>query len=285
MPVARDNHKPCVNAMTIDVEDYFQVSAFEKHVAYSDWDGIELRVQKNVDRILELLEEHEAKATFFVLGWIAQRAPGMVRQISGAGHEIASHGFKHTRVTTQEPVGFREDVVLTKHVLEDICGKEVIGYRAASYSIGESNLWALDVLAETGHRYSSSIYPIKHDLYGIPDAPRFRFEVGASKLTELPITTVTLFGRNWPCGGGGYFRLFPYALSKWALEQVNRVEQQSAIFYFHPWEIDPEQPRLDNLSLRTRFRHYVNLNRVERRLDRLLGDFRWDRLDRVFELR
>jgi polysaccharide deacetylase family protein (PEP-CTERM system associated) len=285
MPVARDNHKPCVNAMTVDVEDYFQVSAFEKHVAFSDWDGIELRVQKNVDRILELLGKHEAKATFFVLGWIAQRAPAMVRQISGAGHEIASHGFKHTRVTTQQPVGFREDVVLTKHLLEDISGKEVIGYRAASYSIGENNLWALDVLAETGHRYSSSIYPIKHDLYGSPDAPRFRFEVGSSKLTELPITTVSLFGRNWPCGGGGYFRLFPYALSKWALEQVNRVEQQSAIFYFHPWEIDPEQPRLDNLSLRTRFRHYVNLNRVERRLDRLLGDFRWDRLDRVFELR
>jgi polysaccharide deacetylase family protein (PEP-CTERM system associated) len=284
----RDNHPngaSRVNAMTVDVEDYFQVSAFENHVDYSDWGKIELRVQQNTGRILELLAEHDAKATFFVLGWIAERAPNMVREICAAGHEIASHGFRHTRVTTQDRAAFREDVIATKRLLEDTCGQEVLGYRAASYSINEENLWALEVLAETGHRYSSSIYPIRHDLYGIPDAPRFRFEVGASKLTEIPITTVSLFGRNWPAGGGGYFRLFPYALSKWALERVNRVDGQSAIFYVHPWEIDPEQPRLDGLSWRTRFRHYLNLQRLERRLDQLLADFRWDRMDRVFAFR
>jgi polysaccharide deacetylase family protein (PEP-CTERM system associated) len=274
-----------VNAMTVDVEDYFQVSAFEQHVSFADWDTKELRVARNVGRILDLMARHDVKATFFVLGWLAQRLPTMVREIAGAGHEIASHGFRHTRVTNQQRDDFREDVISTKRVLEDTSGQEVIGYRAASYSITEDNLWALDILAETGHRYSSSIYPIKHDLYGIPDAPRFRFAVGASKLTEVPITTVSMFGRNWPCGGGGYFRLFPYALSKWALRHVNGAEQQSAVFYFHPWEIDPGQPRMPGLPLRTKFRHYLNLSRLEGRLSSLLTDFHWGRLDDVFELR
>jgi polysaccharide deacetylase family protein (PEP-CTERM system associated) len=274
-----------VNAMTVDVEDYFQVSAFEPHFAPSDWDRIELRVDRNVDRILELFAAHGVKATFFVLGWVAQRRPEMVRRIVAQGHELASHGFNHTRVTNQERDAFRCDVTDTKRLLEDTAGCEVIGYRAATYSINEHNMWALDVLAETGHRYSSSIYPIEHDLYGIPDAPRFRFKVGASQLTEIPITTVSLLGKNWPCGGGGYFRLFPYAVTRWAIKRVNEAEGQSAVFYFHPWEIDPGQPRVPGVSLRTRFRHYLNLDRVERRLDRLLGDFRWDRLDRAFALR
>jgi polysaccharide deacetylase family protein (PEP-CTERM system associated) len=271
--------------MTVDVEDYFQVSAFEPHFSAADWDCIELRVDRNVDRILELFARHDVKATFFILGWIAKRRPEMVRRIAEQGHEIASHGFNHTRVTNQERDAFRCDVTDTKRLLEDTAGCEVIGYRAATYSINESNLWALDVLAETGHRYSSSIYPIEHDLYGVPDAPRFRFKVGESQLTEVPITTVSLLGRNWPCGGGGYFRLFPYALTRWAIKRVNEAEGQSAVFYFHPWEIDPKQPRVPGVSLRTRFRHYLNLARVERRLDRLLGDFRWDRLDRAFALR
>jgi polysaccharide deacetylase family protein (PEP-CTERM system associated) len=197
-----------VNAMTIDVEDYFQVSAFEKHIAYEDWDGKELRVARNVDRILELLDRNQVKATFFVLGWIAQRLPGMVREIAGAGHEVASHGLRHTRVTQQEPGAFRDDVSSTKRILEDMVGQEVIGYRAATYSITEQNLWALDVLAETGHRYSSSIYPIKHDLYGIPAGAAFQVRRRRVEAHGIPITTVAMFGRTWPAGGGGYFRLF-----------------------------------------------------------------------------
>jgi polysaccharide deacetylase family protein (PEP-CTERM system associated) len=271
--------------MTVDVEDYFQVSAFEKHIAFSDWDAKELRVERNVQRILELFARYDVKGTFFVLGWLAKRLPKMVREIAGAGHEIASHGFNHTRVTEQEREDFRRDVIATKRLLEDTVNQEVIGYRAATYSINASNLWALDVLADTGHRYSSSIYPIKHDLYGIPTAPRFRFQVGTSKLTEIPITTVALLGRNWPCGGGGYFRLFPYALSRWALRHVNEAERQSAVFYFHPWEIDPGQPRIDGVGLRTRVRHYLNLSRLEQRIAKLLNDFRWGRLDSVFALR
>jgi len=271
--------------MTVDVEDYFQVSAFERHIARDDWDRRELRVDGNVKRILELFARHGVRATFFVLGWVAQRLPAMVREIATAGHEIASHGSRHTRVTQQGPSEFRDDVTSAKRVLEDTVGGEVIGYRAATYSITSDNLWALDVLAETGHRYSSSIYPIKHDLYGIPSAPRFRFEVGKSRLTEIPITTVAMFGRNWPCGGGGYFRLVPYSVSKWALRRVNEMEGESAVFYFHPWEVDPDQPRISGLGLKTKFRHYFNLRRVESRVDRLLRDFRWGRMDQIFQLR
>ena len=276
---------PITNALTIDVEDYFQVSAFEKHIEFSEWDGQELRVDRNVKRILSLFARHDVKATFFVLGWCAKRLPAMVREIAAAGHEIASHGMNHTRVTQQDRARFCEDVTTTKRLLEDVVGEEVIGYRAATYSITEENLWALDVLAETGHRYSSSIYPIKHDLYGIPSAPRFRFEVGDRKLAEIPITTVAMLGRNWPAGGGGYFRLFPYVFSRWALRHVNEMEQQPAVFYFHPWEIDPDQPRIGGLSWKTRFRHYFNLSRLEGRIAYLLRDFRWNRLDTVFSLR
>lgn len=271
-----------MNAMSVDVEDYFQVSAFESHVDRNAWEQTPLRVERNVERILELFDAHNTKATFFTLGWIAERLPQMVQRIVDGGHELASHGWEHTRVTTQTPEDFRQDVLRTKHLLEDIGGVDVIGYRAASYSIGEENLWAHDVLADTGHAYSSSIVPVNHDLYGMPNAPRFTFRVAKDRLLEIPITTVALAGRNVNCGGGGWFRLFPYGFSRWALRSVNEREQQSHIFYFHPWEIDPDQPRPEGVGVKTRFRHYLNLGRMEGRLERLLSDFRWDRVDRVF---
>lgn len=271
-----------VNAMSVDVEDYFQVSAFEQHVPRSAWDSTPLRVEANVERILALFEQRNVKATFFTLGWVAERHPEMVRRIVAAGHELASHGWQHIRVNTQQPAAFREDVTRTKALLEDLGGVPVTGYRAASYSIGAGNLWALDVLADAGYSYSSSIAPIKHDLYGMPEAPRFAFAAAGGRLTEIPVTTLTLAGRNINCGGGGWFRLFPYGFSRWALRRINRQEGESGLFYFHPWEIDPEQPRPEGLPARTRFRHYLNLGRMEQRLQRLLGDFRWDRMDRVF---
>jgi len=269
------------NAMSVDVEDYFQVSAFEPYVARAAWDAQPCRVEQNVDRILALFEEHRVTATFFTLGWVAERYPALVRRMIEAGHELASHGWAHVRVTQQTAPQFREDVLRTKHLLEDVSGQAVLGYRAASYSIGETNLWALEVLAETGHRYSSSIFPIRHDLYGMPDAPRFAFRPDSADLVEFPVTTVRFAGRNLPCGGGGWFRLVPYAGMRWALRRVNRVDGQPAIFYFHPWEIDPQQPRQAGLDRKTRFRHYLNLDRMETRLQRLLADFEWGRMDDV----
>ncbi len=269
------------NAMTVDVEDYFQVSAFEPYIARASWDDRECRVERNVDRILALFDQHDTKATFFTLGWIAERYPAMVRRIVEQGHELASHGWSHVRVTQQTPADFEQDVVRTKALLEDLSGQAVIGYRAASYSIGASNLWALDVLRNTGHKYSSSIYPIKHDLYGMPEAPRFAFRPGDDDFFEFPVTTVKIGERNLPCGGGGWFRLAPYAGMRWAVRRVNVVDGQSAIFYFHPWEIDPAQPRQQGLDAKTRFRHYLNLARMESRLARLLDDFEWGRMDGV----
>lgn len=269
------------NAMTVDVEDYFQVSAFERFIGRDEWDTRECRVEANVDRILKLFDRHGVRATFFTLGWVAQRYPEMVRRIVAQGHELASHGWSHVRVTQQNSDEFREDVVRTKAFLEDVSGQEIMGYRAASYSIGATNLWALGVLQDTGHRYSSSIYPIKHDLYGMPEAPRFAFQPLDGDFYEFPVTTVRMGGRNLPCGGGGWFRLVPYAGMRWAMRRVNRVDKESAIFYFHPWEIDPGQPRQDGLDAKTRFRHYLNLERMQPRLDRLLGDFEWGRMDEV----
>ncbi len=271
------------NAMTVDVEDYFQVSAFEPYIQRSEWERIPLRVEANVDRILALFDEAGVKATFFTLGWVAERHPDMVRRIVQQGHELASHGWSHVRVTNQQPDDFRQDVMRTKAFLEDISGQAVNGYRAASYSIGRDNLWALQVLRETGHRYSSSIYPIHHDLYGMPEAPRFAFHPEqAPELLEIPVTTVQFGERKLPCGGGGYFRLLPYRVSRWALRRVNRHDGQSCVFYFHPWEIDPRQPRDHQVNLKTRFRHYLNLERMEGRLQRLLRDFEWGRMDEVF---
>lgn len=269
------------NAMTVDVEDYFQVSAFEPYIERNAWDDQECRVERNVERILALFDKHGVKATFFTLGWIAKRYPDMVRRIVSEGHELASHGWSHVRVTQQNQEAFRQDVTRTKAFLEDLSGREVIGYRAASYSIDASNLWALDVLEETGHRYSSSIYPIKHDLYGMPDAPRFAFQPLQGDFFEFPVTTVRLGKRNLPCGGGGWFRLVPYVGMRWAMRRVNTADRESVIFYFHPWEIDPGQPKQTDISVKTRFRHYLNLARMEPRLNRLLGDFEWGRMDEV----
>jgi polysaccharide deacetylase family protein (PEP-CTERM system associated) len=269
------------NALTIDVEDYFQVSAFAPYIARADWDRRECRVERNVERILALLDEHDTEATFFTLGWIAERYPQLVRRIAGQGHEVASHGYGHERASDLSRAAFSADIQRAKGVLEDLTGQEVAGYRAPSFSIGPANLWALDSLARAGHRYSSSIYPIRHDHYGMPDAPRFMHQA-ADGLIEIPITTLRLFNRNLPSSGGGYFRLLPYALSRWMLRQVNAADKESAVFYFHPWEIDTGQPRIAGIDRRTRFRHYVNIHRMEGRLQSLLGDFKWGRMDRLF---
>lgn len=271
-----------INAMTIDVEDYFQVSAMEPYVERSAWDAITPRVERNTQRILDLLADHDTRATFFTLGWVAERFPGLLRRMVDEGHEVASHGWSHVRVVNQGPAEFRADVTRTKALLEDVTGVRVRGYRAASYSIGRDNLWALNVLAETGHDYSSSIFPIHHDLYGMPEAPRFPFHPEGLDLLEIPVTTVMLGDRKLPFSGGGWFRLLPYQVFRMALRRVNRVDGQPVIFYFHPWEIDPDQPRQPGISAKTRFRHYVNLGRTEARLHRLLGEFRWGRMDEIF---
>ncbi|NML60349.1 DUF3473 domain-containing protein [Massilia sp. RP-1-19] len=271
------------NAMTIDVEDYFQVSAFAPVIARDSWEARECRVERNVGRILEILAGRDVKATFFTLGWIAERYPQVVRSIAAGGHEVASHGYGHLRASDQSRAEFSADVRRSKAILEDIAGQAVLGYRAPSFSIGRANLWALDVLQEAGYRYSSSIYPIQHDHYGMPEAPRFAFRPnGPGGLLEVPITTVQLMRRKLPAGGGGYFRLLPYALSRSMMRRVNDVDRQSAIFYFHPWEIDPGQPRPAGVGMKSRFRHYVNLARMEGRIRQLTQDFAWDRMDRIF---
>ena len=272
---------PLTNALTIDVEDYFQVSAFAPTIARSTWDARECRVERNVDRILALLDERQVKATFFTLGWVAQRYPALVRKIVAAGHELASHGYGHERASDLSEAAFFDDVSSAKAILEDISGVQVKGYRAPSFSIGEGNLWAFDCLLRAGYRYSSSIYPIAHDHYGMPNAPRRAHEVRPG-LIEVPITTLRFFNRNFPSSGGGYFRLLPYALSRWMLNRVNTVDGEAGIFYFHPWEIDPGQPRVEGISIKTRFRHYVNIGRTEGRLRALLRDFQWGRMDQIF---
>lgn len=268
------------NALTVDVEDYFQVSAFAPRIPRSEWPSWECRVERNVDRLLKLFADHSAKATFFTLGWIAERYPRIVRDIVAAGHELASHGYGHERAHDQTPDAFYADIRLAKVLLEDLAGVEVKGYRAPSFSIGRRNPWAFEALERSGYRYSSSVYPVKHDHYGMPDAPRFAHRVGG--VVEIPPTTVRFRERNWPASGGGYFRLLPYAVSRALLRRVNERDGQSGVFYMHPWEIDPEQPRVDGIALKSRFRHYVSLARTERRLSRLLADFSWDRMDRVF---
>jgi polysaccharide deacetylase family protein (PEP-CTERM system associated) len=271
-----------VNAMSVDVEDYFQVQAFANSISRADWDALPCRVERNVDRLLALFSEAGIKATFFTLGWIAERYPDLVRRIVQQGHELASHGWDHTRADSQDAEAFRADIRKTKQFLEDLGGVSITGYRAATFSIGPKNPWAFDVLAEEGYVYSSSLYPIKHDLYGDTDASRVPFHPGGGTLLEVPMTTVQWFGRNFPCSGGGYFRLLPYALSRFNMRRVNAHDRQPCIFYFHPWEIDPEQPVQRGIDAKTRFRHYTNLSRMEGRLKRLLADFAWDRMDRVF---
>jgi polysaccharide deacetylase family protein (PEP-CTERM system associated) len=270
------------NALTVDVEEHFQVAAFERTIPRDDWDATESRVEPNTNRVLDLFAAHGCKGTFFVLGWVAERHPALVRRIVADGHELASHGYEHTRIHQFTPEQFRNDVVRTKQILEDVGGVQVRGYRAPSYSINAKNLWALEVLREAGHVYSSSIYPIRHDLYGMPDAPRFPFRLKTDGILEIPVTTVRLGNRNLPCGGGGYFRLLPYVAYRWMLRRVNVTDGQPGLFYFHPWEIDPGQPRVSKAPLRSRFRHYLNLDSMQARLDRLLTDFTWGRMDEVF---
>lgn len=276
------SNKRITNAMSVDVEDYFQVSAFESVIDRASWDNLECRVERNTHKALALFDEAGIKATFFVLGWVADRYPALVREIVENGHELASHGYSHSRITTLDKKQFRDEVRTSKAILEDLGSVKVKGYRAPSYSIVASTLWAHEILAEEGYRYSSSVYPIKHDLYGIPDASRFKYEIPALDLTEIPVSTVEIYGRNFPCGGGGYFRLFPYRLSRWAIERVNQGEGNPCNFYFHPWELDPEQPRQEKIPLKTRFRHYLNLRRMESRLQRLLKDFSWGTMEGVY---
>ena len=271
-----------VNAMSVDIEEWFQVGAFERTIARGDWDGCASRVEHNAGIVLDLFAAAGVHATFFTLGWVAERHPGLIRRIVAEGHELASHGYAHDRVHGFTPDQFRADLRRSRAILEDAGGVELRGYRAPSFSIGKANAWALTVLAEEGYAYSSSVAPIAHDHYGWPDAPRFAHRpVAGSAMIEAPITTARVGGRLTSFGGG-FFRLLPYAFARWAVGQVNRVDGQPAIFYFHPWEVDPGQPRVVGAPLKSRLRHYTNLSAMAGKLQRLLDDFRWDRMDRVF---
>jgi polysaccharide deacetylase family protein (PEP-CTERM system associated) len=273
------------NALTVDVEEHFQVAAFEQQIERDAWEIHPSRVARNTNQVLDVFAGRGVRATFFTLGWVAERNPQLIRRIVSEGHELASHGYDHTRAIKMDRETFHADVLKTRHILEDLGGVAVRGYRAPSYSIGASNLWALDVLQEAGYLYSSSIYPIRHDLYGMPEAPRFAFRIRPGAILELPVTTIEVGGRNLPAGGGGYFRLLPYGLFRWGLQRVNQRDRQPGIFYFHPWEVDPDQPRVEGAPLRSQFRHYLNLKSTEARLGRLLSDFEWGRMDEVFDVR
>lgn len=270
------------HAMTIDVEDYFQVSAFENLVNPGQWEQMAPRVEANTDRLLQLFADHDTHATFFTLGWVAQRFPELVKRIVAQGHELASHGTMHQRASSQGRDQFKADVGDAKRLLEDLSGKQVLGYRAPSFSFTKENLWVYDVLAEEGYVYSSSVYPVVHDHYGIPDAPRFRYETPAG-VDEIPLSTLPFLGRNVPISGGGYFRLYPYPFTRWAVNRFMKKEAQPYIFYLHPWEVDPHQPRMEGASAKSRFRHYLNLDKVEHRLSRLLTDFEWGTLAKLYQ--
>jgi polysaccharide deacetylase family protein (PEP-CTERM system associated) len=263
------------NYLTIDVEDYFQVAAFEQQINPDDWPLYESRVAGNTQNILDTLDKQHIKATFFIVGWIAEKYPELVREISTRGHEIGCHSYKHQRIQTLSKDAFKEDTRVSKQILEEISGQEVTGYRAPTYSITRETLWALDILVELGFKYDSSIFPIYHDNYGIPDAPRFPYKHTGLDLIEYPISTALFLGRKVPIAGGGYFRLFPYWFTRHFLRQINDKEKQPFVFYLHPWEIDPDQPRMDNISLLSRFRHYNNLSKTSSRLHKLLSDFQF----------
>ncbi|MGC4250374.1 MAG: DUF3473 domain-containing protein [Sphingobium sp.] len=268
------------NALSVDVEDWFQVGAFERTIRRDDWDSLTHRVERNTDAVLELFDAAGVTATFFTLGWVAERYPALMRRIAEAGHEVASHGYDHARVFTFTPEQFRADLRKSRAILEDASGQAVTGYRAPSFSIDPRTPWAHAVLAEEGYRYSSSVAPIRHDHYGWPDSPRFAWKpVKDAPLVELPVTTARLGGRTLAAGGGGFFRLLPYGFSRWAIRQVNREEKRPAIIYFHPWEIDPGQPRVAQAPLRSRVRHYSNLSAMAGKLRRLTRDFAWTRVD------
>ena len=273
---------PVVNAMTVDVEEHFQVSAFDRVIPRAAWESFESRVERNTHRLLDLFDEFGVRATFFVLGWVARQRPGLVREIDRRGHEIASHGYGHCLVYQLSAAEFGEDVRRAKALLEDASGRRVVGYRAPSYSITPRSLWALDVLAQAGYEYDSSIFPIRHDRYGFPGAPRFPYRVSGRPRTivEIPPSTVHVGGLTLPAAGGGYFRLLPYAWTRWSLSRINTLEGRPGVFYLHPWEIDPDQPRI-RAGLIGRVRHYTNLHRTEARLRRLLGEFRFAPINRL----
>jgi len=271
-----------LNGLSVDVEDWFQVGAFETVIDRKDWDGLTCRVERNCDEILMLFGDAGVKATFFTLGWVAERYPAMMRRIAAEGHEIASHGWDHARVFTLGREAFAADIERARKVLEDFTGARVIGYRAPSFSIDARTPWAHEVLAEQGYAYSSSVAPIVHDHYGWREAPRFAFRpVAGAELLEIPVTTAEVAGRRMAAGGGGFFRLLPYAVSRWAIRQVNEREGRPAAFYFHPWEIDPDQPRPPVAPLKSRLRHYTNLDVMAAKLARLVREFRWGRMDDV----
>lgn len=277
-----------LNSLTIDVEDYFQVNAFARHIRKEEWDRYPLRVEQNTHRILDMLDEFGVKATFFVLGWVAERVPALVREIQRRGHEIACHGYGHQLIYSIGPDKFREDVSKARIILEDICGEQVIGYRAPSYSITSKSLWALDILVEEGFCYDSSIFPVIHDTYGIPDGERFphTIQTGAGPLVEFPLTTLS-FQLGWkkmclPIAGGGYLRLLPVGIIRRGIVAINQRERQPAVLYFHPWEIDPGQPRID-ACFKSRFRHYLNLNRTEEKLRKLLVNLEFGTMRQVLD--
>ncbi|ABD26768.1 polysaccharide deacetylase [Novosphingobium aromaticivorans DSM 12444] len=271
-----------LNGLSVDVEDWFQVGAFETVIDRSDWDGLDCRVERNCQQILALFADAGVKGTFFTLGWIAERYPALMRRIAAAGHEIASHGWDHARVFTLGRESFAADIERARKVLEDTTGQRVTGYRAPSFSIDARTPWAHEVLAEQGYAYSSSVAPIVHDHYGWREAPRFAFRpVEGADLIEIPVTTAEVAGRRMAAGGGGFFRLLPYAVSRWAIRQVNEREGRPAAFYFHPWEIDPDQPRPAVAPLKSRLRHYTNLDVMAAKLSRLVREFRWGRMDEI----
>ena len=269
------------HAMTVDVEDWFQVQAFAGVIDRAAWDGLASRVVANTEAVLEDFAAAGVLATFFTLGWVAERHPGLIRRIAAAGHEVASHGHGHAPVVALGAAAFRADIHRARMTLEDACGQPVVGYRAPTFSIGPATPWAHTILAEEGHRYSSSVFPIRHDLYGAPDAPRGPHRPHADGVVELPMTTLRAFGRNLPCAGGGWFRLLPYAVFRTGLRRVEATETTPGIFYFHPWEIDPGQPRVTSAALRSRLRHYSGLATMRARIRLLLRDFAWGRMDAV----
>lgn len=284
-PLPGTTRADIVNAMSVDVEDYFQVSAFERVVARADWNGFESRVVGNTHALLEMFHRHGVRSTFFILGWVAARFPSLVREIAALGHEVASHGFNHELVYSLTETQFREDVRRAKQTIEDAGGVAVRGYRAPSFTIVKRSLWALDVLIGEGHDYDASIFPIHHDRYGIPEAPRFPHSIAraAGAIVEVPGSTVRVAGTNLPVAGGGYFRLLPYAWTRWGINHVNRHDRQPVTFYLHPWEIDPGQPRLA-ASRTTALRHYTGLGATRARLARLMTEFRFDSIASMLAL-
>jgi polysaccharide deacetylase family protein (PEP-CTERM system associated) len=274
-----------LNALTVDVEDYFHVAAFAGDIDAKDWPTLPQRVDDNTRRLLDILDEAGVSATFFVLGWVGERHPQLIREVHRRGHEVACHGFSHKLIYEQTPAEFRAETVRSKKLLEDLISVPVVGYRAASYSVTAASRWAMDIIAEAGFRYDSSIVPVHHDLYGIPSAdaaPHRLVTERGSSIVEFPPTTYAVLGRRIPVAGGGYFRLYPYGLTRFFLQRINRLERRPFIFYLHPWEIDPGQPRIRS-KLRSRFRHYMNLDKTEPRLRRLLCDFEFDTVHNVIE--